>query len=342
MNKAKKILVTGAAGFIGFHLCKSLLELGFEIIGVDNINDYYDPNLKVSRLSELGIEGVTYDSEELSRFVNKDFTFIKSSIENDELWVQLSSEFEIGVIINLAAQAGVRYSLENPKAYIKSNVEGFLNVLEFCRSNKDSKLIYASSSSVYGLDSEQPFSESEKCNKPISLYAATKRSNELMAYTYHHLFNIDSIGLRFFTVYGPWGRPDMAPFLFTKAAFEGSGIKVFNHGNQKRDFTYIDDIVKGIVEIFKQRDKIDGADICNIGQGRPIELGDFIKSIEKYSGHELTKDYVDSQPGDVVITYANTKKLNNKFSYVPKVSIEEGVDKFISWYKSYYNKSNNV
>lgn len=250
-----QILVTGAAGFIGFHFCKKILELGHQVVGVDNLNDYYDPNLKLARLNELGISGVDVKSQEIKKFKSGTLTFLKADITDDHLWETLSKEFQITSVIHLAAQAGVRYSLENPKSYIKSNIEGFLNVLEFCRYQKIDHLIYASSSSVYGMNAQQPFSEDQPCNKPVSLYAATKRSNELMAFTYHHLFGINSIGLRFFTVYGPWGRPDMAPFLFTKASFEGTPIKVFNYGKQRRDFTYIDDIIEGIIQAFNQKEK---------------------------------------------------------------------------------------
>ncbi|WP_158856676.1 NAD-dependent epimerase/dehydratase family protein [Lunatibacter salilacus] len=332
-----QILVTGSAGFIGFHLCAKLLSEGHQVIGVDNLNTYYDPQLKLARLAELGIKGIHQDEEPLTRVDSGLFTFIKADIEDDRLWDLLKNEFEITSLIHLAAQAGVRYSLENPKAYIKSNIEGFLNVLEFCRHQSITELIYASSSSVYGLNSSQPFSETEVCNQPISLYAATKRSNELMAYTYHHLFGIRSIGLRFFTVYGPWGRPDMAPFIFTKSAFDKTEIKVFNQGNQERDFTYIDDIVAGITQVFDRKDKILSADVCNIGQGKPVGLGDFISQIEKSTGIELTKNYVEAQPGDVQVTYADTDYLRIKFSYIPKVKLEEGIDKFVKWYVKYYN-----
>jgi UDP-glucuronate 4-epimerase len=330
-----RILVTGAAGFIGFHLCKRLLSEGHQVVGVDNLNDYYDPRLKQARLAELGVFDIDPKAEAFTRVDLPSFTFIKADIEDERLWNLLSNEFSITSIIHLAAQAGVRYSLENPKAYIKSNVEGFLNVLEFCRHSKINELIYASSSSVYGMDSQQPFSESEPCNKPVSLYAATKRSNELMAYTYHHLFGIRSMGLRFFTVYGPWGRPDMAPYLFTKAAMEGSTIKVFNHGNQSRDFTYIDDIVEGIYKIYSQTETISGAEICNIGQGAPVSLMDFIQTLERVTGKELKKEWVEAQPGDVAVTFADTTRLVDRFGYKPQVSIQLGVERFVEWYSLY-------
>jgi UDP-glucuronate 4-epimerase len=232
----------------------------------------------------------------------------------------------------------VRYSLENPRIYVSSNINGFLNVLEFCREQKINHLIYASSSSVYGMNSKQPFSESERCDNPVSLYAATKRANEMMAFTYHHLFGINSMGLRFFTVYGPWGRPDMAPILFAKAAYEGKPIKVFNHGNQSRDFTYIDDIINGIIAVYeKKEDVVKGAQVCNIGNGSPVDLMEFIQAIEKETGFELKKEFMDAQPGDVSITFADTSKLSHEVDYIPKVDIVRGVNSFIYWYKKYNN-----
>lgn len=335
-----QILITGAAGFIGFHLSKKLIELGYEVVGVDNLNDYYDPSLKLARLRELGIFGVRLKSDEIIKYKSDNFIFLKSDITEDTLWRLLEKEFELKSVIHLAAQAGVRYSLENPKTYIKSNVEGFLNVLEFCRYQKIKHLIYASSSSVYGMDSIQPFSEDQNCNKPVSLYAATKRSNELMAYTYYHLFGINSIGLRFFTVYGPWGRPDMAPFQFVKAAFDGTSIRVFNHGNQKRDFTYIDDIVNGIIQVFEQKEKNQEAEICNIGQGKPVALMDFIVALEKATEKNLMKEFVEAQPGDVKITYADTEILETKYNYKPKFDISSGIENFVKWFKDFIQLTN--
>lgn len=331
-----KVLVTGAAGFIGFHLSKKLLVEGYQVIGVDNLNDYYDPNLKLGRLKELGIFGVDLESTKIKAYNSEGLTFLKSDIVDDALWKLLAEKYQIDSIIHLAAQAGVRYSLENPKAYIKSNVEGFLNVLEFCRHQEIQHLIYASSSSVYGMDSKQPYQEDEACNKPVSLYAATKRSNELMASTYHHLYGIKSMGLRFFTVYGPWGRPDMAPYLFTKAAFGGKTIKVFNHGNQKRDFTYIDDIINGMLNIFKQKEKIEGAEICNIGQGNPVALMDFIESIEYTTEKELEKEFVDAQAGDVTVTFCDIGKLEVNYKYRPQIDLHSGIENFVFWFKDYY------
>lgn len=330
------ILVTGAAGFIGFHLSKKLISLGYDVLGVDNLNDYYDPKLKLARLRELGIEGVEIKTNEIKYYKIKNFNFLKADIINDALWDLIENKFEVTSIIHLAAQAGVRYSLENPKSYIKSNIEGFLNVLEFCRLKQLRHLIYASSSSVYGIDSNQPFNEKENCNNPISLYAATKRSNELMAFTYNHLYGISSAGLRFFTVYGPWGRPDMAPFLFTKAAVEGKEIKVFNYGKQKRDFTYIDDIIEGIIKIFQERKNLSGSEVYNIGQGKPLELMEFLKEIEENMGKEIKKEFIRAQPGDVESTFSSNEKMHQKFNFLPKITLAEGIKKFIIWYKLYY------
>jgi UDP-glucuronate 4-epimerase len=329
-----KILVTGAAGFIGYHVTQQLLAKGLEVIGVDNLNDYYDPRLKEARLKELGLAAVNRHTNVLQNNSNQTFGFLFGDIADESTWTFLATQ-NITQIIHLAAQAGVRYSLQNPKAYIHSNVTGFLNVLEFCRQQQLKPLIYASSSSVYGMDSEQPFSETAACDKPVSLYAATKRSNELMAHTYWHLYGIDNIGLRFFTVYGPWGRPDMAPWLFVDAAFKGKTIKVFNHGNQSRDFTYVDDIVKGILQILDQKEKIRGAQITNIGKGTPTQLDDFIAEIESASGKTLQKDFVEAQPGDVQHTFADTQFLTTHFHYAPATPLETGVPQFVAWFQHY-------
>lgn len=330
------ILVTGAAGFIGFHLCKSLLESGNEVIGMDNLNDYYDPNLKLARLAQLGITSVRLETNEIDIYKNDKFTFIKADLTDSDFWELIAQAYAVTAVIHLAAQAGVRYSLENPKSYVRSNVEGFLNVLEFCRYQNLTHLIYASSSSVYGMDSSQPFSEEESCIQPVSLYAATKKSNELMAYTYSHLFGIHSMALRFFTVYGPWGRPDMAPYIFTKAAYEGKTVKVFNYGKQKRDFTYIDDIIEGIQAVFNQKTAISGAEICNIGQGRPSGLEDFLNQIESSTGNTIKKEYISAQPGDVETTYSDITKLSHRFNFKPKTNIRQGVAQFVRWYKDYH------
>jgi UDP-glucuronate 4-epimerase len=335
-NKTKAILVTGAAGFIGFHMVKKLNAQNLCVVGFDSLNDYYDVNLKKNRVRALGIETDDFIDFGLHSTKNKLFHFFKGELESAQSWQLLQETFEITSIIHLAAQAGVRYSLDQPRKYISANILGFLNVLEFCRENNLKKLIYASSSSVYGMESKQPFSEDEACDKPVSLYAATKKSNELMAYTYHHLYGIASIGLRFFTVYGPWGRPDMAPFLFTKAAFEKQPIKVFNSGNQSRDFTYVDDIVNGIYQVYQQPDKITSASVCNIGNGSPVSLMDFIKAIETSAGTTFVKEYLPAQPGDVAHTYADTKQLEQTFGYSPNTSIADGVKTFVEWYAQYY------
>jgi UDP-glucuronate 4-epimerase len=288
-------------------------------------------------LKELGITAV--NSEQTTYISNTNsFVFIKGDLEDISLWDESVKSLEITHIIHLAAQAGVRYSIENPRTYISSNISGFINVLEFCRQNTINHLIYASSSSVYGMNSNQPFSESERCDKPVSLYAATKRANEMMAFTYSHLYGINSMGLRFFTVYGPWGRPDMAPMLFTNAAYTNKPIKVFNHGNQSRDFTYIDDIINGIVSVFNKKEEVVvGATVCNIGNGSPVDLMEFIGAIEKETGVVLEKEFVDAQPGDVAITFADTSKLSTEVNYNPSVNISQGVKCFIEWYKKYNN-----
>ncbi|MGB0525344.1 MAG: NAD-dependent epimerase/dehydratase family protein [Flammeovirgaceae bacterium] len=331
-----KILVTGAAGFIGFHLSKRLIEQGYHVIGLDNLNTYYDIQLKLDRLKNLGIQLEETTLGQHIQSTSCNFELLVNNLENDEVWNVPAME-SVTEVINLAAQAGVRYSLENPKSYVSSNVNGFLNILEFCRTKSIKHLLYASSSSVYGMESTQPFSESERCDKPVSLYAATKRANELMAYTYNHLYNINVMGLRFFTVYGPWGRPDMAPMLFAKAAFANEPIKVFNHGNQSRDFTYIDDIINGIVELFENRQNlIKGAEVCNIGNGSPVPLMEFIGAMENATGKTIEKHMIDAQPGDVKVTFANTEKLKNLTGYQAQTAIHDGVDKFMTWYKSYH------
>lgn len=332
----KMILVTGAAGFIGFHFIKRVLKEGYSVLGLDNINSYYSPKLKLDRLRQLGIHAESIGF--LTPIVHENFTFVKGHLESDDTWHLLVKDFEVETVVNLAAQAGVRYSLENAQSYISSNIMGFMKVLEFCREKDIKELIYASSSSVYGMSSEQPFSENEACDKPVSIYAASKRSNELMAYTYHHLFGLNSIGLRFFTVYGPWGRPDMAPFIFTKAAEDGQQIRVFNNGEQQRDFTYVDDIVEGVHKILENKTKISGAEIANIGHGSPVELMKFIETIEKYTGKCLDKSFEPAQPGDVKITYADTARLMAKYNYSPTTSLDYGIKEFVKWYRSYYKE----
>ena len=338
-----KILVTGAAGFIGFHVSKILLSKGHEVVGLDNINDYYDVNLKFARLNELGI-----DKNDASKFnslcKNKtsDFTFVRMNLEDREELPKLFKREKFDVVCNLAAQAGVRYSIENPETYIDSNLVGFLNILECCRHNHIKHLVYASSSSVYGLNKKIPFSTEDNVDHPISLYAATKKSNELMAHTYSHLFKIPTTGLRFFTVYGPWGRPDMAMFLFTDAIVNDRPIKVFNHGNMERDFTYIDDIVEGVVRIIekspsKRIDNNQFYKVYNIGNNNSVKLIDFIKEIEINLDKVAIKQMLPMQPGDVEQTWANVDELIKDYDYRPNTSIKDGVKSFIDWFKNYYN-----
>lgn len=323
-----KVLVTGAVGFIGFHLSQHLLARGDFIVGIDNINSYYDVSLKKSRLKQLKYSG--------------NFNFFQIDLADKYRISELFTNHNFDYVIHLAAQAGVRYSLENPHAYVDSNLVGFVNILEGCRHGKVKHLIYASSSSVYGTNTKIPFSTQDNVDHPISLYAATKKANELMAYTYSHLYKIPSTGLRFFTVYGPWGRPDMAYFLFTKAIMEGKPIKVFNHGKMKRDFTYIDDIVEGIVRVsstIPQGSELDNnvpAKVYNIGNNKPVELMTFIEVLENCLGKKAIKEFLPMQPGDVPMTYADIDDLINDVGFSPHTSIEEGLEKFVQWYKSYY------
>lgn len=335
-----KILVTGAAGFIGYHLCLDLIKQGHTVIGLDNINSYYDVNLKYARLHNLGIEnGAELSINKASNSINFSlFTFYKSDITDREFLDELFREQQFDVVCNLAAQAGVRYSLENPFEYINSNILGFTVILECCRHHKVTKLVYASSSSVYGQNSEIPYNVDQNVNSPVSLYAASKTSNELMAHTYSHLFGIKTIGLRFFTVYGPWGRPDMAIFLFTDAIMKGKALKVFNEGNLSRDFTFIDDIVEGVQRVILEEASID-KNLCqlyNIGNSKPVQLMDFIKSIEEKTGKTAEKLMLPMQPGDVYQTWADVKDLEDNFDYKPKTSVQEGVEKYVDWFKSYY------
>jgi len=332
-----KILVTGAIGFIGFHLTKRLLEAKVEVIGIDNINDYYDTVLKMDRLSIL------------EKF--KGFNFIKMDLVDTSEINNLFEKEGFHTVIHLAAQAGVRYSLENPKSYIDSNIVGFTNILEACRKFKIKHLIYASSSSVYGANTKLPFSEYDNVNHPVSLYAATKKSNELMAHTYSHLYNLPTTGLRFFTVYGPMGRPDMAYYSFTKKIIEGKTIKVFNDGLMRRDFTYIDDIVEGIVRILDRIPQpnpdwdvnlLDPSssyapyEIYNIGNNQSIELKYFISILENLIGRKAKIEYLPMQNGDVVATYADIDKLHRAIGFKPRTTIEEGLKKFVCWYKNYH------
>lgn len=337
-----KILVTGSAGFIGFFLSKLLLENGHNVVGLDNINDYYDVNLKYARLFELGIKrenAETWGSLSLStKYPN--FSFIRIGLEDRKALPDLFKKENFDVVCNLAAQAGVRYSLENPEAYMDSNLVGFLNILECCRHHKIQHLIYASSSSVYGLNKKVPFETKDRVDNPISLYAATKKSNELMAYTYSHLYDFPTTGLRFFTVYGPWGRPDMAYYKFTKNILENKSIPIFNNGDLSRDFTYIDDIVKGLFLIIEKgftpnKNSDNKSSIYNIGRGKPVNLMDFVKTIGKNLEKEPKLDLLPMQDGDVYTTWANTDELQNNYDYSPNIDLDTGVKKFIDWYKSF-------
>ncbi|WP_289062477.1 NAD-dependent epimerase [uncultured Zobellia sp.] len=337
-----KILVTGAAGFIGYHLCEKLLEQGYEVIGLDNINDYYDVNLKYNRLKQLGI--AKNDAQVFlkkcsgSTHGNK-FSFVRMNLEDREALPHLFNDEKIDRVCNLAAQAGVRYSIENPETYIDSNIVGYLNLLECCRHNKVEHLVYASSSSVYGLNEKIPFSTSDSVDHPISLYAASKKSNELMAHTYSHLFGFATTGLRFFTVYGPWGRPDMALFLFTDAIANGKPIKVFNHGKMERDFTYVDDIVEGVVRILTKCTKNrELYKIYNIGNNNAVKLTSFIDAIENSMGQKAEKELMPMQPGDVERTWADVDDLIRDYEYQPNTSVTDGVQRFVEWYKVYYHK----
>ncbi|RRS32461.1 MAG: capsule biosynthesis protein CapI [Epsilonproteobacteria bacterium (ex Lamellibrachia satsuma)] len=334
-----KILVTGTAGFIGFHLAKKLLERGDEVIGIDNINDYYDVNLKYGRLKELGIDQKKIaKNKPVSSTLFPKHRFIQMDISDKEEMEALFKKEKFDAVCNLAAQAGVRYSLENPHAYIESNIVGFMNILEGCRQNDIKNLSYASSSSIYGLNKKQPFKTSDQVDRPISIYAATKKSNELMAHTYSHLYGISTTGLRFFTVYGPWGRPDMAPMLFTDAILNNRAIKVFNQGDMSRDFTYIDDIVDGCIKVIDNPNKEELYQIYNIGNNAPVQLMDFIQALERSLGKEAKKEYLPMQPGDVKSTYADVSGLIDNFGYKPNTSIQEGVDQFSKWYKAFYKQ----
>ena len=336
-----KILITGTAGFIGYHLAKKLLNRGDEVVGLDNINDYYDVNLKYARLNELGIsKEEIIENELISSKTYPKHKFIKMDLSDTENIYKLFETEKFDTVCNLAAQAGVRYSIENPHAYIDSNIKGFMNILEACRHNDVKNLCYASSSSVYGLNKSQSFKTTDKTDTPISLYAATKKSNELMAHTYSHLFGISTTGLRFFTVYGPWGRPDMAPMLFTNAILNNKEIKVFNHGNMSRDFTYIDDIIDGIIKVIdnpvKTKSNLAPYKIYNIGNNSPIQLLDFIETLEKSIGLEAKKNFLPMQDGDVESTYADVEDLIKDFNYKPNTKLADGIDEFVKWYKNFY------
>ena len=348
-----KILITGTAGFIGFHLAKRMFERGDEVIGLDNINNYYDVGVKYGRLKETGIKQEEIKYNKLIQSNNAlNYKFIKLNLEDRENIEKLFKAEKFDKVCHLAAQAGVRYSLTNPYAYIEANIIGYMNILEACRHNKIKHLVYASSSSVYGLNEKMPFSTSDNIDHPVSLYAATKKSNELMSHTYSHLYGIPTTGLRFFTVYGPWGRPDMALFLFTKAILEDKPIDVFNYGNMKRDFTYIDDIVKGIIRVIDNPPKgnpdwsglnPDPSNsnarykIYNIGNNSPVKLMDFIEAIEEALGKKAKKNMMPLQQGDVPASHADVSNLLEDMDYKPNTPIKKGINSFIEWYKDFYN-----
>jgi len=335
--KYNSVLVTGAAGFIGFHLSKRLLEEGCQVMGIDNLNDYYDVSLKEARL------------EKLKSF--QKFSFVRMDMAQREDLEKIFKDSQFDVVVNLAAQAGVRYSLKNPHAYVQANLVGFVNILECCRHYNVKHLVFASSSSVYGANTKMPFSVHHNVDHPVSLYAASKKANELLAHTYSHLYKLPCTGLRFFTVYGPWGRPDMALFLFTKAILAGEAIKVFNHGKMQRDFTYIDDIVEGVVRVMKKipepnpdwnGDKPDPGTsyvpykVYNIGNNNPVELTEFIAMIEKSLGSTAKKEFLDIQPGDVPATYADIDDLIRDVGFKPSTPLKTGIERFITWYRDYY------
>lgn len=332
-----KVLVTGAAGFIGFHLSQRLLARGDEVVGIDSLNEYYDVNLKLARLAQLE--------------KNPDFSFVKLDVADREGMANLFRDQQFTRVVHLAAQAGVRYSIENPQAYIDANLVGFGNILEGCRHNKVEHLAYASSSSVYGANEAQPFSEHHNVDHPMALYAASKKANELMAHAYSSLYKLPTTGLRFFTVYGPWGRPDMALFLFTKGIIEEKPISIFNHGNMIRDFTYVDDIIEGVVRVLDTTATPDPSwdarepdpatsyapyRVYNIGNNKPVKLMDFIQAIEKAVGKEAIKEMKDMQPGDVPSTCADVSALERDVGFKPNTSVEHGIEQFVKWYRDYY------
>ncbi len=350
-----KILITGSAGFIGFHITKRLLDAGYDIVGMDNINNYYDVNLKYARLKNTGINkaDIKYNKIIKSK-IFPNYKFIQLNLEDNDNVARMFSNEKFEKVCHLAAQAGVRYSIENPATYINCNIVGFLNILEGCRHNVIKHLVYASSSSVYGLNEKMPFSVLDNVDHPVSLYAASKKSNELMAHTYSHLYNLPTTGLRFFTVYGPWGRPDMALFKFTRSILENKPIDVYNNGIMERDFTYIDDIVEAIERIIESvpggnkswkglnpdpSSSIAPFRVYNIGNSTPVKLLDFINSIEKVLGKKAIKNMLPLQPGDVPKTWADVSALSKDHNYQPETPIDQGVKNFVDWYITYYKHS---
>lgn len=337
----KTVLITGVAGFIGYHLAEKLIEKNIKVVGIDSINDYYTIQLKYDRLKELGINqefASNFDQKVLSSKHEEKMIFYRMNLEDKESLAQLFKEYSFDAVVNMAAQAGVRYSIENPDAYGQSNLVGFLNILECCRNYNVKKLLYASSSSIYGNSSDVPFSTNQNVDHPISLYAATKKANELMAHAYSHLYDFQTIGLRFFTVYGPWGRPDMAMFLFTDAILNHQPLKVFNHGDLSRDFTYIDDIIQGIDKILEDKNTNEKYQLYNIGNSKPVQLMDFIKEVEHSTGEKAILEMYPMQAGDVNQTWADVQDLKDKFGYNPNYPVDKGVYNFVQWYRKYYNK----
>ena len=347
-----KLLITGTAGFIGFHVANKMVAEGHTVVGIDSINNYYDVTLKSNRLTAAGFENsaIAYNSKVMSNKYSN-YSFVQLQIEDAASLQMLFTIEKFDAVIHLAAQAGVRYSLTHPTAYVNSNIVGFANLLECCRHHQIQHLVYASSSSVYGLNEEVPFATNHSTNHPASLYAATKKSNELMAHVYSHLFNLPTTGLRFFTVYGPWGRPDMAPFLFTDAILHDKPIKVFNNGNMMRDFTYVDDVVEAVHRVLlvkptpnvnwdpQQPDESSSSapyKLYNIGNHQPVALGDFISCIENATGKKATKEFLPIQPGDVQATFADVSGLEDDFNFKPFTPLEKGIEQFVSWYKNYY------
>lgn len=333
-----KILITGVAGFIGFHVATYLAKYNYDIVGIDNLNHYYDIHLKLARLSKLGVTGGKETSLSASKLYPT-FFFQQADICDQSTIENLFQIHQFDHVIHLAAQAGVRYSLENPHAYIESNIVGFLNIIEGCRRHYIKHLLYASSSSVYGMNNKIPFHETDNVDHPVSLYAATKKSNELIAYTYSHLYQLATTGLRFFTVYGPWGRPDMAPILFADAILNNKPINVFNHGNMERDFTYIDDIVQGVVNLIDRYPIVEDKPpyrVLNIGNASPTNLMHFIQTLETAIGKPATINLLPMQKGDVKITYADTSSLFSTIGYKPKTRLKDGIDHFVAWFNEYY------
>lgn len=337
-----KVLVTGAAGFIGFHVIKRLIDLNsdYSIVGIDNLNDYYDVNLKVTRLKELGLNTSRLEYNKVI-YSNGDLKFLKLDVQDKENLFSLFDRERFDIVIHLAAQAGVRYSLINPDAYISSNILGFYNILEGSKRTDIQRLLYASSSSVYGNSLQSPFLESDLVDQPVSLYAATKKSNELMAHTYSHLYGIETVGLRFFTAYGPWGRPDMAYFSFTKAILESRPISIFNEGNLLRDFTYIDDIALAVIKLMNDTPGQKAYEIFNIGNSSPIKLIEFIDTLETLLGKKAIKKFVPMQEGDVLGTFADTNKLSTVTDFSPNTTLEAGLTEFVKWYKDYFVENND-